>query len=316
MFNKIVESSPSFCLEDREETPVQLIQHPLLKEYGIELYVKRDDMIHPLISGNKWRKLKYIIQDMMAVKKKYLVTFGGAWSNHILATACAGATFGFKTVGFIRGEEVQNPVLTVAKLFGMELIFTDRTQYRTPQTVFEDYLSKVANPNEYYFLEQGGQHPLAIKGCEEIIKNLPFVPNQIYCACGTGTTLAGLALGLSSTQENDKLETKNTRLFGIPVIGQGDLLREDILALNPKACFELLSAYHFGGYAKTKPELLNFISDFCRHTGILIEPIYTGKLFYAIFDQIKQGKITSNQKILAIHTGGLTSFLGMYEKWK
>lgn len=299
------------------DTPVQLIRHPLLTKNQIELWVKRDDLIHPFISGNKWRKLKYIVQEMEKQNKKHLVTFGGPWSNHILAAACAGASFGFRTTAFIRGESVKNPVLAMAKIFGMELIFTDRASFRNPEGLFDGYKEAAGphQPEDLFYLRQGGHHQLALKGCAEILENLPFSFDKIFCACGTGTTLAGLAMGIAKKRNRDPKFGDGPDLVGIPVIGGGDSLQSEIAALYPEAEFRLLSEYAFGGYARTKHELTAFISDFCSQTGILIEPVYTGKLFYAIFDQINRNEIPKGHRILAIHTGGLTGILGMYEKW-
>ena len=296
-------------------TPIQLLRHPTLDEYGVEVWVKRDDLIHPFISGNKWRKLKYIVQDMRLKQKDHLVTFGGPWSNHVLASACAGASFGFKTTAFIRGEVVKNPVLTMSKLFGMELIFTDRTSYRDPEALYMQFLkAKGWDGSKQYLLKQGGHHPLALNGCAEIVLDLPFEPDQIICACGTGTTLAGISSGIQMAISTSVLN-KAPKLIGISVVGQTEKLEDAILALNAETQFEINYEYHFGGYAKTKPALLDFVTDFCSNTGILIEPVYTGKLFYGIFDQIRKGNIKRNEKVLAIHTGGLTGILGMHEKW-
>lgn len=283
-------------------SPVHQIQLPILEQFNVKLFVKRDDLIHPMISGNKWRKLKYILKDVEVKNKNQIVTFGGAWSNHLLATACVGALSGLKTLGFVRGEEgIQNPVLSLCRLFGMELQFVDRESYRDKQKLFDQLLDENQNLNPY-FIDEGGFAYEALEGCMEIVKNLMPV-DHIFCACGTGTTLAGLAKGI------DHYGLKST-LHGVPVLAGGHFLEKDIRSLYPQARFQLHTEYHFGGYAKTKPELNEFVKYFCSATGILIEPVYTGKMFYAILDQIKNGKIKSGQSILAIHTGGLTGILG------
>lgn len=294
-------------------SPVQAVDLPVLRQYDVRLYIKRDDLIHPMISGNKWRKLKYTLQDALGQNKRTLVTFGGAWSNHLLATACAGALNGLQTVGFVRGEShIQNPVLSLCRLFGMKLIFVDRTAYRDKPTLFADWLTKNAYPDAY-FIDEGGYSTVALAGCMEIIGEMttdPSIPaiDHIFCACGTGATLAGLAKGI------DKYGLKSD-LNGIPVLAEGQFLDREIKNLYPEARFALHTNYHFGGYAKTKPELIEFVKYFCASTGILIEPVYTGKMLYAIIDRVKSGKFHKGSSILAIHTGGMTGILGYTDQF-
>lgn len=281
-------------------SPEQALILPSAKEKKIELYIKRDDLIHPYISGNKWRKLKYPLQQARQKGKSHLVTFGGAWSNHLLATACAGAQFGFETTGYVRGEQIDNPVLTLCRLFGMKLQFVGRDEYRDKRALFErDYRR---NPNSF-FIDEGGYSPEAAKGCEEIVKELQRVYDHIFVACGTGATLAGVAKGISLYQPNAKAH-------GIPVLKGGDFIRKAALGLYPDLDFILHCDYHFGGYAKTKANLMSYISEFCRTTGILIEPVYTGKLLFGITDLIEKNYFKGGDRICIIHTGGLTGFLG------
>lgn len=281
-------------------SPEQPLILPLSKQKEIELHIKRDDLIHPYISGNKWRKLKYPLQTARREGKSRLVTFGGAWSNHLLATACAGAQFGFKTKGFVRGEQVENPVLTLCKLFGMKIQFVMRDKYRNKKALFEedyDYTSKS------FFIDEGGYSSEAAKGCEEIIKELNGEYDHIFVACGTGTTLAGIVKGVSLYQPQAKAH-------GIPVLKGGDFIKNAVWKLYPNVDFTLHCDYHFGGYAKTKTTLMSYIHEFCRNTGILIEPVYTGKLLFGIRDLIEKNYFNRGDRVCVIHTGGLTGFLG------
>lgn len=292
---------------------------PHERDQEIRIDVKRDDLIHPYISGNKWRKLKYLITSAKKNAVEHIVTFGGAWSNHLLATACAGALYGFKTIGFVRGDEkVSNPVLTLCQLYGMQLIYVNREDYKDKFGLYQHFLElKEASADLYLFVDEGGYSNEAVKGCTEIIDELPQDYDHIFCACGTGTTLAGLARGLNERKQRRALPGKecNTTLHGVPVLAGGAFIDDQVRGLVPDADFVLHTDYHFGGYARTSPELLNFIQEFVSSTGILIEPVYTGKLFYAVFDLIKRQYFAPNSRILIIHTGGLSGFLGMEKKF-
>ena len=284
-------------------SPVEQILDPLFSEKRVEVFVKRDDMIHPFISGNKWRKLKYILSNAESLNKKHLVTFGGAFSNHLLATACAAAKFGLKSTGIVRGEEVQNEVLMLCKLFGMMLIFTDRLSYRDKPSLYKTHFKD--DPNAY-FIDEGGAGELGVKGCAELVDELPENYDHIFCAAGTGTTAAGIIKSIAGREVTSQVHV-------IPVLKAGSFLETEIEKYTSHT-FELHLNYSFGGYAKTTPELLTFIQNFCKSTGILIEPVYTGKMFFAMYDLIKKDSFCPGSKILAIHTGGLTGILGMSTK--
>lgn len=287
-------------------SPIHAWHHPVFTKKKLNVFIKRDDLIHPLISGNKWRKLKYVLQEAHRQQKSHLVTFGGAFSNHLLATAAAGAKFGFKTTGFVRGEEVQNNTLFLCRLHGMNLIFTDRESYRNKPALFQSYF---ADNEQAYFIDEGGASSEAVKGCSELVKELPVTYDHIFCACGTGTTAAGIITGLQQQQAQ-------STFHAVPVFKNGGFMQQEIDAyLDTPASYQVHTAYHFGGYAKTTPELINFIKSFVSSTGILIEPVYTAKVLYAVLDLATQNYFQPESNILVIHSGGVFGLLGLKEKF-
>lgn len=282
-------------------SPVQSINFGVLNP----LWVKRDDLIDPYISGNKWRKLKYILADAEQKHKNHLVTFGGAYSNHLVATAAAASRFGLQATAFVRGENVNNEMLTLCRLFGMRLIFVDRESYRDKRSLFEAHF---AGDEHAYFINEGGASAEAVKGCAEIISELDMQYDHIFCAAGTGTTAAGLLQGINAQQ-------LSTQLHVIPVLKDGGFIAQEIAHYEPNLDrLQLHLDYHFGGYAKTTPALLQFMKNFIAQTGILIDPVYTAKLFFAINDLAQQNYFEKDAKILAIHTGGLLGIWGMQER--
>ncbi|MGE6219533.1 1-aminocyclopropane-1-carboxylate deaminase/D-cysteine desulfhydrase [Nubsella zeaxanthinifaciens] len=272
---------------------------------GFNFFLKRDDLIDPFVSGNKWRKLKYIIQKAQQQNSTQLVTFGGAYSNHLLATAAAAAKHRLKASAFVRGEMVNNELLMLCKLFGMQLHFVDRNAYMDKQLLFDQHYS---NANAY-FINEGGASEEAVLGCSEIISELQEPFDHIFCAAGTGTTAAGLLRGINQSQ-------LHTRLHVVPVLKPGEFIQDEIAAYEKNTnCLNLHCDYHFGGYAKTNPQLIQFIKDFTAQTGILLDPIYTGKMCYAIIDLIEKGILSGSDKILAIHTGGLFGIFGKKDEF-
>ncbi len=288
-------------------SPVHQIHDKLFDEQGLKVFIKRDDLIHPIISGNKWRKLKYLLKEAQTQDKTHLVTFGGAYSNHLLATSAAAAKFGFKSTGFVRGEEVNNDTLFLCRLHGMNLIFTNRESYRDKRALFDKHF---ANDNEAFFIDEGGSSPLGAKGCSELIDELDDSYDHIICACGTGTTAAGIINGIAQHQ-------LSTQFHGVPVLKNGEFLRKDIDAFVEKPkIYDLHTDYHFGGYGKVNDELIRFVKQFVSSTGILIEPIYTGKMLYALYDLAAKNYFSRGSQILAIHTGGIWGLLGMKDEFK
>lgn len=265
---------------------------------GIELYIKREDLLHAEISGNKFRKLKYNIQEAIHLGKKKLLTFGGAYSNHIAATAAAGRLAGIETLGVIRGEELEskfmdNPTLRKAYADGMRFKFVSRADYRKKnEREFRANLTQEFG--DVYVIPEGGTNLLAVKGCEEILKEQDAFFDVICCAVGTGGTISGLINTASEHQA----------ILGFPAL-KGDFLFEDIRKFATRSNWDLILEYHFGGYGKCDGVLLDFLRDFELKTNIPLDPVYTGKMIYGIIALIGKGVFKPKTKILAIHTGGL-----------
>ncbi len=266
---------------------------------GVDISVLRLDAIHPIVGGNKCFKLKYNLEVAKQLELKTIVTMGGAFSNHIAATALAGKEEGFKTIGIIRGEMPipLNKTLKTAVVNGMELQFIDRTKfsyYREHFELVKDFFKGA------YCIPEGGSNELAIKGCREILTNLPEDFDVVVCAVGTGTTLAGLTLSLKPHQQ----------ALGISVLKGADNLDEQVRQMiskengNPNQ-FTIQHDYHFGGYAHQHSGLNRFVDDFNANQSFKIEPIYTGRMFFALMDLAAKEYFPSRTKILAIHTGGL-----------
>ncbi len=279
-------------------TPVEQIHDPLADRCGVRLLVKRDDLIHPLVTGNKWRKLKYNLLEAGRLGFRRLLTFGGAYSNHIRAVAAAGYLAGFETVGVIRGEEhiPLNPVLSSASSFGMQIEYICRSSYRQKQSlvVLEPLLQRYA---PCYLVPEGGTNALAVKGVQELIAELDFDFDYICCACGTGGTLAGIVHGLAGQR----------RALGVVVLKGGAFLKSSVDELLKPAKYDnysLLLSYHFGGYARQTRELLAFMDEFSSKYQIPLDPVYTGKLFYAVWDLLNRGYFERGSTVVVLHTGG------------
>ena len=269
-----------------------------------QLAIKPDYLIHPTVSGNKFRKLKYNLQTARFGNYKGLLTFGGAFSNHIAATAAAGQELKIPTVGVIRGEELisqvnSNPTLRYAKSCGMHLEFVSRSTYKikTDPAYLQQLLTTF---KDYYLIPEGGTNYLAIKGCEEILTEKDHSFDIICCPVGTGGTMAGLINGSLPTQ----------KIIGFPAL-KGHFLKEDICKFATQSNWELCEDYHFGGYAKVDSKLINFMNEFKSTYKIPLDPVYTAKMMYGIFDGIRSGEIPKTAKVLAVHTGGLQGIEGM-----
>jgi 1-aminocyclopropane-1-carboxylate deaminase len=283
-------------------TPVQQIHLPELDSSGIKLLVKREDLNHPTVSGNKWWKLKYNLMSA-AEKNQTVLTFGGAFSNHIYATAAAAALLGIKSIGVIRGEESfpLNPTLTAAKENGMILHYMSRTDYRLKNDpAFIRQLHK--RFGDFYLIPEGGTNQLAVSGCMELCAQFADVDyNVLMVPVGTAGTIAGLTAGLPASKQ----------VMGVPVLKNGGFLLDEVIRLlaergvpSPHNC-SLLTDYHFGGYAKFNDELIDFMQTMREEHNLPLDQVYTAKLMYAVVSEVKKGKFPRGTTILAIHTGGL-----------
>ncbi|MFL9844810.1 1-aminocyclopropane-1-carboxylate deaminase/D-cysteine desulfhydrase [Flavobacterium rhizosphaerae] len=272
--------------------------------YNIKLTIKREDLLHPHISGNKFRKLKYNILQAQKLGCPALLTFGGAYSNHIAATAAAGKQYGIPVIGIIRGEELvnkvdDNPTLSFAKERGMRFKFVTREAYRQKnEAAFIEQLK--AEFGSFYLLPEGGTNLLAVKGCEEIVTDEDNAFTHICCAVGTGGTIAGIANAAHAGQQ----------VLGFPAL-KSEALAADISKLTQKHNWQLKTGYEFGGYGKINEELVRFINDFFEKTAIPLDPVYTSKMVFGVIDMVYKGYFAENASILAIHTGGLQGIAGM-----
>jgi 1-aminocyclopropane-1-carboxylate deaminase len=279
-------------------TPVQEIHDPLFEKAGVRVLVKREDLNHPYVSGNKWWKLKYNLEEAIKSNHQTLLTFGGAYSNHIYATAAAAHELGLKSIGIIRGEETLplNETLAFAKSKGMQLHYVSRENYR--RKTESEFITHLKNQfGDFYLIPEGGTNTLAVKGVSEFAQTLGNDFDYLCCAVGTGGTLAGLINGLAGEK----------KIIGFPVLKGGEFLKEEIenLLLTKYTNWKLITDYHFGGYAKTSPELTRFINFFNTNTNILIESVYTGKVFAGVYDLIRKNYFEERSTILVLHTGGI-----------
>ncbi|MHC5722988.1 MAG: 1-aminocyclopropane-1-carboxylate deaminase/D-cysteine desulfhydrase [Nostoc sp.] len=353
--------------------PLQQINSEITRDAGVNLYLLRLDLMHPLVNGNKWFKLKYNLLEAEEKNFTTLLTFGGAYSNHIYATAAAGNLFGFRTIGVIRGEErlPLNPTLSFAVQQGMQLVYLNRETYRQRNTpALQEYLQQ--RFGEVFIIPEGGSNLNGVRGCTEIVgayfagdlenlspnlspcrgEALIFPPSllgkgvrglgfalhevksqivgdamptagyadafdYICVACGTATTLAGIALSLDHKQ----------RAIAFPVLKNGAFLAQEIESLltnylasglpspySSPADWELVCDYHFGGYAKVNDELLLFSQQFREEHGVPLDYVYTAKMFYGVMDLLKQGFFCKGDSLLLVHTGGLQGNIGIEER--
>ena len=287
------------------ETHNQILQ----SRPDITLAIKREDLIHPFVSGNKYRKLKYNISEALKLGQHRLLTFGGAFSNHIAAVAAAGKEQGLQTIGIIRGDELtggvsNNPTLQFATDCGMQLEFISREAYR--QKSEAAFIEKLQQKfGDYYLLPEGGTNDLAVKGCEEILTQADAAFEYICCAVGTGGTISGLINSAKPCQQ----------VLGFPAV-KGDFLRQEIHKFAKPDNWKLISDYQFGGYAKVNEELIGFLNRFYLENGVPLDPVYTGKMVFGVIDLIQKDYFPSCSKILMIHTGGLQGISGMNIKLK
>lgn len=275
-----------------------------LQKNGITVAIRREDLIHPFISGNKYRKLKYNLLQAKVENQMTLLTFGGAFSNHIAAVAFAGKEHNFKTIGIIRGDELrdkiqENPTLKFAQENGMQFDFVSRSDYSNKET--PEFIAQLKHKfGSFYMIPEGGTNDLAIKGCEEILTKEDSQFDYICCAVGTGGTISGLI----------NASLPHQKVLGFPAL-KGDFLIEEIRKFAQNQNWKLSTEYHFGGYGKIDLELINFINNFNESNNVPLDPVYTSKMAFGVLDLIAKNYFPSNSKILLIHTGGLQGIQGM-----
>jgi 1-aminocyclopropane-1-carboxylate deaminase len=285
---------------------LQLLSHPLLEEKRVKLAVLRLDQVHAEVSGNKFFKLKYNLEEAKRLEKKTILTFGGAFSNHIFASASAAQLAGFQSIGIIRGQDADrnNPTLAHAQKIGMKLHFVDRESYRqkTSPAFLEDLKAQFG---DFYLIPEGGTNELAIRGTQEILKDVPADFSHICVCIGSGGTFAGLSSSLKSHQT----------ILGFSSL-KGEFIHQELAKLlesnqiHPAGSYEIKTDYHFGGYGKHKPSLIEFMTWFYREFKIPLDPIYTGKMMFGAWDLIKKDYFTAGSKVLIIHSGGLQGNAG------
>ena len=279
-------------------TAWQVVEPSWATQKKVKLYIKRDDLIHPLISGNKWRKLKGILEHYK--ESNAITTYGGAYSNHLIATAKYCQLMGLDCIGIIRGEPFQrmSTVLELCKYFGMKLQFVERSTYR-------EVCRTEGQLNGWLHIPEGGASIHGIEGCTEILKEDRPELDEMVVACGTGTTLAGLSKGKYQTDYKGGL-------IGVSVLKNGEFLYDDVLKLSGISNYDIALDYHFGGYAKSTKALIDFIEEFAIETSVLLDPVYTAKAAFAIKDLVLSNRIRAGSKVGLLHTGGHS---GWYGKW-
>lgn len=283
------------------QAPIQEIHDSLFTQKGVQVFIKREDLNHPVVSGNKWRKLKYNLQEAKTKGLDTILTFGGAYSNHIYAVAGAGQASGLKTIGIIRGEETLplNETLSFAKSCGMEIHYMDRETYREKDTLKVN-LALQYEFDDFYLIPEGGTNNSAIKGCEELVSELENEYDHYCLSVGTGGTISGVITGLNGAHH----------VLGFASL-KGDFLQPEVQKLvfdySGKSYdnWKINTDYHFGGYARTKPELFDFMKSFEDKHDILLDPIYTAKSLYGLHELIHSDYFKPGSRILFIHTGGL-----------
>lgn len=288
-------------LELRLPSPLEEVHDERLAARGVRLLLKRDDLINPDIPGNKWRKLKYNLEDAKASGARTLLTFGGAYSNHIRAVAAAGHYFGFATVGIIRGEEhlPLNPTLDYAVRHGMTIDYLDRTTYRAKSSpeVIESLRRKF---DDFFLIPEGGSNAAAVRGAAEIAAELTVDYDVVCCPCGTGGTLAGLAAGLPPGK----------RAIGFAALKGAGFLNDDVRRLQAEYGHEtdnwtIELDYHFGGFARRRPALNEFIDEFRRRHSVELEWIYVAKMLYGVFQMVERRRFEPGMTVVAAITGPL-----------
>lgn len=325
-------------------SPLQAVEHPLLTQKSVQLWLKRTDLLHPVISGNKWYKLKYNLVAALQQGAKGIVSFGGAWSNHLHALAAGCRELQLPVTAVIRGEPElieKNQMLQDAAQWGMEFHFVTRSEYR--QREDEDWLQQLMQHYPGYLLvPEGGSSALAELGLVELgreieqqLQDEQIIIDQLWCAMGTGGTFAGLLAA----------RTQDYQMLGMPVLKGGDFLRQEVEQKLARSVFRsdgtqasssgsadsdsgvldhgdftLITDGHWGGYGKVKPELVRWMNQFYQDTGVLLDPVYTGKLLYRFFQGLElpdceMGAVPMGSRVVLLHSGGLQGRRGFGLPW-
>ena len=285
-----------------------------LSFYGIDnkVYIKRDDLIHNIISGNKWRKLKYNLLHFKNLNKKGIISMGGAYSSHILALAYLCKEYSIPCVLLVRGEKTSplNDILSKCKSYNAVIKYFNRDHYRDHNLV-KCFISK--SYNEYFFIPEGGANYQGIYGCQKITDEIKIPFDYIFCEVGTGATFSGIVSSLK----------KNQICFGTVVLKGAEKINTSIsnffeiqMKTKLKKQYIISHKYHFGGYAKNNSKLINFMREFKSITGIRTDPIYSGKLFYSLIDQLKNNESLKDKTIIALHSGGISGNVGFEKRYQ
>lgn len=292
---------------DLTKVRLEKLHDQVLSTRNLSATLARFDLIHPVISGNKWFKLSCHLEKALSLGKSGVITCGGAYSNHIVATAAAGYFAGLSTIGVIGGEACSplSPTLAEASSFGMQLFYASRTAFRDQANLEREY--QQLHP-DYFWVPEGGCSPLGIQGAATMLDHIPFEPfTHICCAAGTGTMMAGI---LQKAQAHQWV-------FGFPVLRIPDTANnslEQLLSSQSSAAnWKLLYGYHEGGYARSSEALTGFMNQFYRNSGIPTDFVYTGKLLKAVFELAAAGFFPEKSKLLLIHSGGLQGNRGLPE---
>ena len=281
-------------------TPIIELKSVVLAESGVRILIKREDLNHEYASGNKWWKLKYNLEEATRIGHDTLLTFGGAYSNHIYATAAAAKELGLKSIGIIRGENTLplNHTLAFAESCGMTLHFVSREKYRNKTA--DDFIQQLQNKfGDFYLIPEGGTNGLAVKGVAEfgtaLINEVDF--DYLCLPVGTGGTMAGIVKALAGRK----------KIVGFSVLKGGGFLSAEVKKWTADSFsnWNIEQDYHFGGYAKTTNELIKFISEFEKQHQLPLDQVYTAKMMFGILDLIQKGYFKRGSTILALHTGGL-----------
>jgi 1-aminocyclopropane-1-carboxylate deaminase/D-cysteine desulfhydrase-like pyridoxal-dependent ACC family enzyme len=278
----------------------QTLRKPLFKTKGISVDVLRLDLMHPVISGNKWFKLKYHLAEAIEQKKKGFITFGGAYSNHLVATACASHENNLESIGIIRGEEPSIPNMSIRQMkhFGMQLMYVSREDYRKKDALIEKF------SKDYYLVPEGGQSLQGVHGASEILDLTTDNYTHVVCPVGTGTTLAGL---VQSARDNQQV----IGISALKIASVNNEIEHFIQSIAGEKTFTIIYDYHFGGYAKKTDELIAFMNALYNEENIPTDFVYTGKTFFAVHELAGDDFFSSGSRVLIIHTGGLQGNLSL-----